>query len=74
MLDIEKVAQEFGFLRERLKEIAGLIQNDSHREACFLAGCLHSICHNHSVTIGMMAPKAAVIDETKETAKDEPVD
>jgi hypothetical protein len=72
MLDFEKLANEFVFLREKLREIAGLVIKNEHLEASFLIGCLHSICHNHAVGIGQLvqsrfeqAPPVAPKEESK---------
>lgn len=49
-MDNEKMALEFEFLREKLKNIArAVIQNNQSDliEAAFMIGCLHSICHQH---------------------------
>ena len=56
MIDIEKLANEFVFLREKLREIAGCISRNENSEASFLIGCLHSICHNHAIGIGQLVP------------------
>jgi len=55
MLDAEKVAKDFVFLREKLSEIAGAVTRNENIEAAFLIGCLHSICHQHAVSIGQSA-------------------
>lgn len=56
MIDIEKLALEFAFLREKIREAAKFINCNEHAEAAFMLGCLHSICHNHAVSIGALVP------------------
>jgi hypothetical protein len=49
-MDNEKMAYEFEFLREKIKQISRLLINHNTGdliEAAFMAGCLHSICHQH---------------------------
>ncbi len=57
MLDIENTAEEFVFLRDKLKQIAGCLSRNDTSEASFIVGCLHSICHNHAMTISALIPK-----------------
>lgn len=65
MLDLEKVAQEFAFLREKLREIASFLAKNEPAEAAFMTGCLHSICHNHAVSISQMVPQKSVVSEVE---------
>ncbi len=57
MLDIEKLAQELVFLRDKIKEIAGSVCRNENTEAAFMLGCLHSICHNHAIATSQLIPK-----------------
>ncbi len=67
MLDLEKVAQEFAFLREKLREIAGHLTRSEYVDAAFMVGCLHSICHNHTTVISQLVPpKFEPIETPKE--------
>lgn len=63
MLDIEKLAHEFVFLREKIREIAHLVAGNNNAEASFMLGCLHSICHNHAIGIGQLIPPKPVEPE-----------
>lgn len=74
MIDMEKLAQEFSFLRDKLKEIASFVVKNELPEATFMLGCLHSICHNHAVSIGnLVPPKIVPVDEAKENSKVESI-
>ncbi len=65
---MEKLVQEFVFLREKLKEAAVCVVRNENTEAAFLIGCLHSACHNHATAISQLIPATAVNPETeKET-------
>lgn len=47
-MEYEKLALEFEFLREKLKQAATLLmREDCKTEVAFILGCLHSICHQH---------------------------
>lgn len=46
---MKTTAEEFIFLREKLKEIALCLKRNDIVEAAFLVGCLHSIC-NENIT------------------------
>jgi hypothetical protein len=50
-MDNEKIALEFEFLRDNLKQIARLLIENHTIEAVFMIGCLHSICHQHALII-----------------------
>ncbi len=68
MLDMAKVVQEFVFLREKLRQIAGCMTRNEHIDAAFMVGCLHSICDNHVITLGpLAAPKFEPIPEPDST-------
>ncbi len=79
MVDFEKLAKEFIFLREKIKEVANLLTTDNFKEAAFLLGCLHNICHFHAVSIGQLVPpkfepvkdQAPAPEAPKEGPKDE---
>ena len=64
MLDIEKVAQEFAFLRDKIREAAEFIHKEEYSSGTFILGYLHSICNNHAVTIGNLVPPKP-IEETE---------
>ncbi len=48
-MDNEKLALEFEFLREKMKQAGQLLMHGSEHavEVAFMLGCLHSICHQH---------------------------
>lgn len=74
MIDMEKLSQEFAFLRDKVKEIASFVMKNELTEANFLLGCLHSICHNHAVSIGnLVPPKIVPVEDVKENPKVEPI-
>lgn len=69
---MEKLVQEFVFLREKLGVIASHVLKNENIEAAFLIGCLHSICHNHANAISQLIPPTAVVPEsTKEASNNE---
>jgi len=56
MIDIEKLVQEFVFLREKLRETAACMTRDENIEASFIIGSLHSVCHNHVMSLTPLVP------------------
>jgi hypothetical protein len=48
-MNAKQLADEFKFLREKIEKVCTLMIQGSHSEAAFMLGCLHSICHNHSL-------------------------
>lgn len=74
MIDIEKLSQEFAFMRNALKDIADLLNENKISESTFRIGCLYNSCHNHAVSIGNLVPSKIVpVDEAKENSKVESI-
>lgn len=68
-MDIKNFAEEFEFLRNKLEKIATLIITNNAAEACFMIGCLHSVCHGHYQGLMKLYKMTNPQPETKE---DEP--
>ena len=62
MLDLQKLINEFVFLREKLEAIAVHIGDHENAKAAFIVGCLHNICHSHAVTISQLIPPPPLED------------
>ena len=68
MLDIEKVVQEFVFLRENLLEIAKYVKENQQVDAAFKLGCLHTICNHHVINLRTLIPNETEQLEENEDA------
>ena len=58
-------AEEFIFIRDKLERIAHLVAHGNEntlREAIFMIGCLHNVCHENSILFQKGKCKTALHD------------
>lgn len=56
-------SDEFIFVRDKLEKIARLLvdgDTSNLREASFMIGCLHNVCHQNAITFQDIECKAAL--------------